>query len=223
MNPQLILRLVGLRYQLLWAQTRTRNGRIVLFVCGYTIAILILVLLSVGGFGAAMLAVRSGKAEFVAQTVLGSLFLNALFISVVTGFGINNVFTDVALRRFPLNSRERLAARHLTGILEPVWLFALGLFIGLSTGMYVLGPGSFWLGAIGALWLLITDYLLARVMATLIEWLSNVRGGTVILFLMLITVCMLPGLMVPRMVSSPASRQAALSVLHYTPPSALPP
>ena len=220
MNPQLILRLVGLRYQLLWAQTRTRNGRIVLFVSGYTTAILIVVLLSIGGYGAAMLAVRSGKAELVAQTVLGSLFLDALFISVVTGFGINNVFTDAALRRFPLTAGERLAARHLTGILEPVWLFTLALFIGLSTGMYVLGPGGFWLGAIGAVWLLITDYLLARVMATLIEWLSHVRGGTVILFLMLVTVCMLPGLMVPRMVSSPASRQTALSVLHYTPPFA---
>src|SRR5450755_893726 len=148
MNLQLILRLVGLRYELLWAQTRTRNGRIALFLAGYTLALLILLLVTAGGYGAAMVAVRSGKAEAVAQAVLGGLFLNALIMAVVTGFGINSAFSDEALRRFPINARERLAARHLTGILEPVWLFALAMFLGLSTGMYVFGAGGFWLGAV---------------------------------------------------------------------------
>src|SRR5689334_22314183 len=101
MNPQLILSMVGLRYRLLWAQTRTRNGRIALFLCGYMLAILILLLVTAGGYSAAMVAVRSGKAEFVAQAVLGGLFLNALMISVVTGFGINMAFTETALRRLP--------------------------------------------------------------------------------------------------------------------------
>ena len=57
---------------------------------------------------------------------------------------------------------ERLAARHLTGILEPVWIFVLGLDLGLSTGMYAFGEGSFWLGVVAVLLLLIADYLLAR-------------------------------------------------------------
>ncbi len=35
MNTSRILLLVGLRYKLLWAQTRTRNGRIALFLTGY--------------------------------------------------------------------------------------------------------------------------------------------------------------------------------------------
>ena len=87
MNVPLILRLVGLRYKLLWAQTRTRNGRIALFFTGYAFAVLILILMTAGGIGAAILAVRQGKAEFVAQAVLGGLFLNALLGSVVTGFG----------------------------------------------------------------------------------------------------------------------------------------
>ena len=88
-----------------------------------------------------MVAVRSGQAEKVAQAVLGGLFLNALLASVVTGFGINTAFTDAALRRFALTAGERLAARHLTGILEPVWIFVLGSLLGLSTGMYVFGRG----------------------------------------------------------------------------------
>ena len=96
MNAPLIFNLVGLRYKLLWAQTRTRNGRIALFLTGYLFAIFIVVLMTAGGYGAAMLAVRSGHAEKVAQAVLGGLFVNALMASVVTGFGINTAFTDAA-------------------------------------------------------------------------------------------------------------------------------
>ena len=220
MNTPLILRLVGLRYKLLWAQTRTRNGRIALFLVGYLFALLILLLMTAGGYGAAMIAVRSGQAEKVAQAVLGGLFLNALVASVVTGFGINTAFTDAALRRYALNAGDRLAARHLTGILEPVWIFVLGLYLGLSTGMYVFGAGSFWLGAVAVLLLLITDYLLARVLATLIEWLSHVRGGTAILFVMLICALMLPGLLIPRLANAHGAKAGMMAVLGYTPPFA---
>src|ERR1700722_6813050 len=116
MDAQLVFRLVGLRYKLLWAQTRTRNGRIALFFAGYVSAILILIAFTAGGYGAALVAVRSGKAEAVGQVLLGGLFLNAIIVSVVMGFGVNSAFSDAALRRFPLNAGERLAARHLTGI-----------------------------------------------------------------------------------------------------------
>ena len=220
MDTPLILHLVGLRYKLLWAQTRTRNGRIALFLAGYLFAVLILLLMTAGGYGAAMIAVRSGQAEKVAQAVLGGLFLQALVASVVTGFGINTAFTDAALRRYALSARDRLAARHLIGILEPVWIFVLGLDLGLSTGMYVFGAGSFWLGAAAVLLLLITDYLLARVLATLIEWLSHVRGGTAILFAMLIIACMLPGLLIPRLANAHGAKAGMMAVLHYTPPFA---
>ncbi|HTT63711.1 MAG TPA: hypothetical protein VMG35_17790 [Bryobacteraceae bacterium] len=220
MNAPLILRLVGLRYKLLWAQTRTRNGRIALFIVGYLLAIFILVLMAAGGLGAAMVAVRGGHAEKVAQVVLGGLFLNALIASVVTGFGINTAFTDLALRRYALTATERLVGRHLTGILEPVWIFVLGLDLGLAAGMYLFGAGEFWLGALAVLLLLIANYLVARVMATLIEWLAHVKGGTAILFLMLIGVCMLPGLVLPRLEKAHGAKQAILAVLHYSPPFA---
>jgi hypothetical protein len=220
MDTTLILRLVGLRYTLLWAQTRTRNGRIALFLAGYLFAVLILLLMTAGGYGAAMVAVRSGHAEGVAQAVLGGLFVNAIIASVVTGFGINTAFTDAALRRYALSAGERLAARHLTGILEPVWVFVLGLDLGLSTGMYVFGAGSFWLGAVAVVLLLITDYLLARVLATLIEWLSHVRGGTAILFLMLVCVGLLPSVLIPRLANAHGAKATMLAALHYTPPFA---
>lgn len=218
MNAPLILRLVGLRYKLLWAQTRTRNGRIALFFAGYLLAILIVILLTAGGIGAAMLAVRQGQAQLVAQAVLGGLFVQALFVSVVTGFGINTAFTDIALRRYALSARDRLAARHLTGILEPIWIFVLALDLGLSTGLYVFGAGSFWLGAIAVVLLLAIDYLLARTLATLIEWLSHVKGGTAVLFVMLIGACMLPGLVIPRLEHAHGAKAAMMAVLAYSPP-----
>src|SRR5580700_4252554 len=136
MDSRLVFRLVGLRYKLLWAQTRTRNGRIALFLVGYACALLVLIAFTAGGYGAAMLAVRSGQAELVARVVLGALFLNAIIASVVMGFGVNAAFSDAALRRFPLNALERLAARHVIGILEPMWIIILGLDLGLATGMY---------------------------------------------------------------------------------------
>src|ERR1022692_3212516 len=78
MNTALIGELVKLRYQLLWAKTRSRNGRIALFLAGYLLLVLVIALLASGGFGAAILAVRSGQAEAIAQGVLTAVFLEAV-------------------------------------------------------------------------------------------------------------------------------------------------
>jgi hypothetical protein len=220
MDAQLVFRLVGLRYKLLWAQTRTRNGRIALFLTGYASALLLLIAFTAGGYGAAMLAVRSGRAEVLAQAVLGALFLNAIIASVVMGFGVNAAFSDAALRRFPLNALERLAARHLTGVLEPMWIIILGLDLGLSTGMYVFGAGGFWLGVVAMLLLVTANYLVARVLASLIEWLSRVRGGTAILGLMLFSICILPGMLAPRMAKAQGFIQRSMLALRFSPPFA---
>src|SRR5882724_11108174 len=61
MNAALISELVGLRYKLLWANTRSRNGRIALFLSGYLLLVLLLGLLGAGGIGAAIAAVKAGK------------------------------------------------------------------------------------------------------------------------------------------------------------------
>src|ERR1039458_9378002 len=46
MNTALIGELVKLRYQLLWAKTRSRNGRIALFLAGYLLLVLVIALLA---------------------------------------------------------------------------------------------------------------------------------------------------------------------------------
>src|SRR6516165_3953568 len=99
MDLELIGALIRLRYKLLWAKTRTRNGKIALFMSGYLLLVFVLVVLAAGGFGAGMVAVRSGKAELIARAVLSGLFLNALMAAIILGFGMNAVFSDAALRR----------------------------------------------------------------------------------------------------------------------------
>ena len=70
MNFELIGHLIRLRYKLLWAKTRSRNGKIALFMAGYLLFVLVTLMLAMGGLGAGLAAVRSGKAEKLAQGVL---------------------------------------------------------------------------------------------------------------------------------------------------------
>src|SRR5207344_1423923 len=103
MNTALIGELVRLRYKLLWAKTRSRNGRIALFLAGYLLLVMLIALLTTGGFGAALIAVRSGKAENIARTTLAVLFLEAVLAANILGFGMSAVFAESELRRYPLN------------------------------------------------------------------------------------------------------------------------
>lgn len=127
MNFELIGHLVRLRYKLLWAKTRSRNGRIALFMVCYLLLVLLIAVFASGGFGAALVAVRTGKAELVAQAVLSGLYVQAVIAAVVLGFGVNAIFSEAQLRRYPLKAQERRVARHFIGILDPFWFLILAL------------------------------------------------------------------------------------------------
>ena len=77
MNTILIGELIKLRYKLMWARTRTRNGKIALFFAGYLLLVFFLAIFSLGGIGAGIAAVRMGKAQTVAAGVLGGLYFQA--------------------------------------------------------------------------------------------------------------------------------------------------
>jgi hypothetical protein len=70
-------------------------------------------------FGLLHFAVRLCRAVF------------ALFAAVLLGLGTNPTFSDAAVRRYPLSSFQRLGARHLVGLLEPLWILVLALDLGL--------------------------------------------------------------------------------------------
>jgi len=70
----------------------------------------------------------------VAQVVLSALYVQAVVAAVILGFGVNAIFSDAQLRRYPLKARERWAARHFIGILDPFWFLILALELGLVVG-----------------------------------------------------------------------------------------
>jgi hypothetical protein len=220
LNFELIGHLVRLRYKLLWAKTRSRNGRIAIFMVCYLLLVLLIALFASGGFGAALVAVRTGKAELVAQAVLLSLYLEAVIAAVVLGFGVNVIFSEAQLRRYPLKARERRVARHFIGILDPFWFLILALELGLVVGLYVASAASFWLGLIAVLLLLVSNYLLARVVALLIERLMQRKFGGAVLLGGIVCVALLPTLLRPMLQGHRGAIAALLHVLGYTPPFA---
>jgi hypothetical protein len=67
-NPHLIAELVRLRFRLLWARVRTRNGKIALLITGYLLVMLAMALVSRGGVAAAMVAAVGSVAEDHSET-----------------------------------------------------------------------------------------------------------------------------------------------------------
>jgi hypothetical protein len=218
MNLTMIGNLIRLRYKLLWANTRTRNGRIALFFTGYLLLVAVFALLTTGGVGAGVIAVRSGKAELVAKVVLGTLFLQALVTSVILGFGLTAVFSELELRRYPVNARERFTVRHLIGIIDPFWFLILGLELGLVAGLYFMGATGFFQALVPVLLVFIANYLTARVLSIIIgRMMQNKAGGPVLTaFVLLISLgAGAAGTLIKR---NPWIQVAIVKVLQYTAP-----
>ncbi len=218
MNPQLILTFVALRYRLLWAAVRSRNGKIALLALGWVLLSILLLSFLLGGFNAARIAVESRQSRLIARTVLGGLFLSATFVGVFTGWGIQDAFSDAVLRRYPLNARGRLAVRHLTGILDPLWLLIFTLESGLAVGMSVFGGSSFRVGLTAVVILVLANYLLARELVCTAAGLIRFRIGKLVLVIALFGAA-LPALLIGAgWMQDPRFLGACSRVLRFCPP-----
>ena len=217
MNTTLIGELIRLRYKLLWAKTRSRNGRIALFLAGYLILVAVLALLASGGFGAALLAVRRGQGEGVAQAMLSGVFLEAVLASAILGFGLNAIFSDLELRRYPLRAADRRIARHLTGIVDPFWALFLVLNLGLALGLYAAGTGNFGFGIVAVLLLFVCNYVVARIVALVVDRLMQRKGGAAILIGVIFALAFLPGTLGPYFKTHPEAWPATLKWLRFSP------
>jgi hypothetical protein len=218
MNFELIGELIRLRYKLLWARTRSRNGRIALFVVGYLIFVLVLLLLGAGGLGAGMVAVESGKGRIVAQIVLGSLFRELIFATVVMGFGLNSMFSDLELRRYPVGATERRVTRHLVALIDPFWFLGFAIEVGLVVGLYVMGAGSFGVGLVAVLLLFVSNYLAARVFSVFVDRLMQHKIGSLVLMAAILGAAIGAG-QIPLLVKhNPAAAGQVVRFLRYTPP-----
>lgn len=191
--------LLRMRYRLLWAHTRTRNGKIALFITMYLAVACLVVLLAFGGVGAGVAAVRAGRAELVARIVLSGVFVNGLVASVILGFGMDAVFSDQALRRYPLLPFERLVTRQLCAILEPLWALVAALYVGLAVGLAAFGAGSLAVGLTAVLALTAINYLMARLALNIVERLIQTSLGVGIVVTFIGIGSMLPVVAGPRM------------------------
>ncbi len=220
MNRELIGHLIGLRYKLMWAKTRSRGGRIALFVIGYLLFVLVAALLAAGGIGGGIAAVKSGQAGMVARISLSGIFLSAVMWTLLLGFGMNAVFSESELRRYPLSAGDRRLVTFFIGIADPFWFLILLCDLGLSVGIYVFGSASIGLGLPAVLLLVASNYALARTLGMLIDRLAETKMGSSLMLLLIMSVSMLPSILIPLLRHNPALTDRILAVLRFTPPFA---
>jgi hypothetical protein len=177
-------------------------------------------MLALGGVGAAVEAVRLGRGELVASILLSAFFAFALFGALILSAGVNPAFSDAALRRYPLSSFERFGARHVVGLLEPLWIFILALDLGVAVGFVALGVSPCWVALPAALLLFSTNYLLGRLLLSVIEHLMATRNGPLLLAVLLTLLFLLPGSLAPALARNRALSANAWIVLRFFPPFA---
>jgi hypothetical protein len=208
--------LLVLRYRILWAQVRSsRTGIAWLAFLAFGL-LLIMAVVAVGGMAAITAGVSAGRAEVVARIALGSLFVNMLISSTLLGFGVNQVFSDVVLRRFPLTRFERILIRQVLALLEPLWLIALALYAGCAVGASLLGAAPLWVTLPAAAVLVCSNYLLARVILAVAERLLATSLGS-FLVVVLVQLLALAPILFERLLGGSADA-APLRVLAVTPP-----
>ena len=219
MSPAALLEFALLRYRLLWAQVRSSPTRIafsaiLIFLLG--LALLVAILAGMGGLAA---AARSGQTEGVARIVLGGMFLNALVASVMLGFGMKQVFSEAALRRYPLSRAERLIIRHGLGMVEPLWLLTFAAYLGAAAGASLLGASAIWVSAAAAVLLLVINHLLARLVVVLGEWLASTAVGSFLLLLLFQALFLIPMALGQPSIGQ-AYSDALVRIFDATPPAA---
>jgi hypothetical protein len=217
MNRELVGHLIALRYKLMWAKTRSRNGRIALFFVGYLLLIVAGLIAGVGGIAAGVVAVKAGHAGLVAKVTLTGIFCGALMWTLLLGFGLNAVFSETELRRYPLTAFERRIVKFFIGIVDPFWFLILLTNAGMVVGLYLVGNTSLGLGMLAVLLLLASNYALARTVAMLIDRLAETNAGSAVMLLLVMSFSMLPNLLAPSLARNPEMLERIGRFLRFSP------
>ncbi|MGH9838989.1 MAG: hypothetical protein ACREEM_09405 [Blastocatellia bacterium] len=173
--------LIKLRYRLIWAQSRTRNGRIALLFLLYMLGGSIALLFLLSGFGATIADDVFGQNGFFARWMLAGFFINGVGLSLLFGVGVREAFSDESLRHYPFSVRERFAVRQLIGLLDPIWLILITGVIGAVIGFAWLKKGVLFMGLIGALLFICANYLTTSVLLLVIGLMMRTRRGSAVL------------------------------------------
>ncbi len=173
--------LLRLRYQLLWGQARSSAGKAVLFFALYVFAILLFLFFALGGFSAAFAAVRLGRGMQLARGMLAGLLVAGVVTGLVSSAGPRAAFSDVVLRRYPITSRERLAVRHMIGLLDPIWPLLLAMTAGLAAGFAIGNPWTLLVALPAAALYVALVYLITVAILSVVERLLQHKAGPAIL------------------------------------------
>ncbi len=216
--------LVRLRYKLIWAHARTGNGKIALLFALYLIGGFVALFFALGGMGIgfAITSIEPERAEYFARWMLFGLFVNGIGLSLLFGTGPRAAFSEEALRRYPLDARERFLVRQLIGILDPIWLLLIACTYGLAIGFWWLGGGSIFRTLLTTTIFIIANYLATIVLLTVVGLVMETRRGSGLIGTIVLLVVSFGPLAIALLINS---RKAAVwsamdSLLKLTPPGA---
>ena len=219
MTTARFLDIIRLRYLLQWAQIRNNAGRLAWFIVVQVLLVGAGLIAAVFGFGALVVAVQLGRAEPLVRSILGLIFLNSLVTSLVLGYGLNQAFSDKALRRYPFSFTDRFVIRHLLGLFEPLWLITVAAYGGAAIAAALVGAAPVWVTMPTAVVLVAINYALVRFVLALSSLLMESAIGSVLLVAVTQLVFFIP--MASReVINTPARRALARAALTYTPPAA---
>jgi hypothetical protein len=126
-----IIQLVRLRYMLMWARMRGKPGSFLVLV---VLILLISFLLLNSGFLGMLLGLILACEKNFTQTIhliFLVLFFSPYFLTIMLWGRTQPLFSETILLRYPIPATIRFAARHIIGILDPLWLAQTLFVVGL--------------------------------------------------------------------------------------------
>ncbi len=177
--------LIRLRYQLLRGQSRTRLGRGLLLGAGLAVAVGLSLVLGAGRDALGTYILQRSQARSLLEALLTLIAVLYGGLAVLLGVGPRAAFADATLRRYPLARWQRLIARHVVGLLDPLWpLMALNV-VGLISGI---GARSVLIALPTAVLYVAVIYLLSLVTLVLLDVIVLHPAGSVLLVALLFSV-----------------------------------
>lgn len=214
--------LTRLRYRLIWAQTRTSNGRIILLLALYLLGGSVAILMAFGGLGAAIVDSNLDQGGSLARWTLTMLFINGVILSLMFGVGTQEAFSEESLRRYPMKAKERFIIRQIIGLLDPVWAFMAAGALGLAVGFSWFGRGVIGLGALAAALFVAASYLATTCLLALIGRIMRSRAASSALGIILLALMSFGPLAIALLIGSEDDGVWRLigQLLLFTPPGA---
>jgi hypothetical protein len=173
--------LIHLRHQLLWAQTRTSSGRRALFIAGYALGGSLLLGLILAGSAVAAFPALQERGGETTRWILAGIWVNGATLNLLLGRGTRQSSLDTLLRRYPLTRTGRLFVRHLSGLLDPIWLLLSAAAFGVALGCATAGPEGKLLVLPVALLFVGICYLSSLVVLSVADLILSRRGGGTII------------------------------------------